>query len=153
MNLGLQVLAAFAASYYAGILFRSSKAQLFLAGLLGAGGWAVYLFALSLSLSVFTSTFLASVFISALSVILSRIRKTPVTAFQVIAIFPIVPGIGMYNISYSVVTSDYPAAITYFFSTMQTAAAIALGILIVNAFNPAAITLRLNRLQHPKIDK
>ena len=153
MSYVLQILAAFVASYYAGILFRSGKSQLLLAGLLGGGGWAVFLLASNFKFSVFTSTFFAAVFISALSVILSRIRKTPVTSFQVIAIFPIVPGLGMYNILYSVVMADYPAAITYFFSTMQTASAIALGILIVNAFNPASLTRRLNHLQQTKSEK
>lgn len=150
MSFIIQIMAAFAASYFAGILFRSGKRQLLWAGILGALGWAVFLLATHFQLSVFSSTFLAAVLISALSVILSRIRKTPVTAFQVIAIFPIVPGLGMYNISYSVVMADYPSAITYFFSTMQTAAAIALGILIVNAFNPNAITQRLHLLQQSK---
>lgn len=153
MNYGLQIIAAFIASYFAGILFRSSKAQLFLAGLLGGCGWAVFLLASHFTLGVFSATFLASVFISASSLILSRLRKAPVTAFQVIAIFPIVPGLGMYNISYSVVTSNYPAAITYFFSTMQTAAAIALGMLIVNAFNPVAIAMRVHRSNHAKSAK
>lgn len=151
MSFWLQVLSAFVATYYAGILFRSGKAQLLLAGIIGAFGWGVYLVGLSFSFSEFTSTFFASLSVSTLSVILSRIRKAPVTAFQIIAIFPIVPGVGMYNTLYSVVTSNYPTAITYFFSTMQTAAAIALGILIVNSFNPSAISLRLDRLQHKEI--
>lgn len=151
MSFWLQVLAAFIATYFAGILFRSNKAQLFLSGIVGAAGWAVYLLGLSYGFGEFSATFFASLTVSALSVILSRIRKAPVTAFQIIAIFPIVPGIGMYNIAYSVVSNDYPKAISYFFSTMQTAAAIALGILIVSSFNPAVISLRLDRLNHKDI--
>lgn len=151
MNYIVQILAAFVATYFAGILFRSSKSELLLPGLLGAGGWAVFLLAAHFGLSVFSATFMASLFVSAFSVLLSRVRKKPVTAFQIIAIFPIVPGAGMYNILYSAVISDYTNAITYFFSTMQTAAAIALGILIVNALNPASIALRLERLQHKDI--
>ena len=133
---GIQVLAAAIATYSAGILFRSGKKQLPLAAILGGVGWGVYLLISGWGFSSFSATFAASIFISAVSLILSRICKTPVTAFQIIAIFAIVPGAGMYHILYSVVISDYPAAINYFFSTMQTAAAIALGILIVNAFNP-----------------
>ena len=133
---GMQILAAAIATYSAGILFRSGKKQLPLVALLGGAGWAVYLLIIDWGFSSFSATFVSSLFISAVSLTLSRICKTPVTAFQIIAIFAIVPGAGMYHILYSVVISDYPAAITYFFSTKQTAAAIALGILIVNAFNP-----------------
>ena len=141
----MQVLAAAIATYSAGILFGSGKKQLSLAALLGGAGWAVYLLVIHWGFSSFSATFVASIFISAVSLTLSRICKTPVTAFQIIAIFAIVPGAGMYHILYSVVISDYPAAINYFFSTMQTAAAIALGILIVNAFNPIVPLERLMR--------
>ncbi len=147
MNMAIQILAAIIATYAAGILFRSGRAQLLLSSLLGGAGWGVYLLALQFNFHTFSATFIASLFISLISLILSRLRKTPVTAFQIIAIFAIVPGAGMYNILYSVVTSDYLAAINYFFSTMQTAAAIALGILIVNAFNPIAPFERFARKQ------
>ena len=115
---------------------------------MGGAGWGVYLLINGWGFSSFSATFAASIFISAVSLILSRICKTPVTAFQIIAIFAIVPGAGMYHILYSVVISDYPAAINYFFSTMQTAAAIALGILIVNAFNPLVPLERFIRRSH-----
>ena len=144
----LQVLAATIATYSAGILFRSRNKELILSAILGGAGWGVYLLVLNHGSSSFMATFMASIFISAISLTLSRICKTPVIAFQIIAIFAIVPGAGMYHTLYAAVISDYAGAISYFFSTMQTAAAIALGILIVNAFNPLVPLDRLMRHNH-----
>ena len=80
------------------------------------------------------ATFFASFIVGLMSLRLAVIVRTPATIFRVLGVVPIVPGLGMYKTLYSASIMEYNQSIFFFFETMQTAGAIALGLLLANTF-------------------
>lgn len=64
-----------------------------------AGGcltWAVYIVGMELSGNELMGYFWGAVFASAYSEVMARVRKCPAIAYLVVAIFPLIPGAGVY---------------------------------------------------------
>lgn len=80
------------------------------------------------------ATFLSAMSISIVSHIFARVFKAPVTVFLVAGILPTVPGAGMYRIAYNIIEGYNGMASHYMMATLELAAAIALGIFVVDAF-------------------
>ena len=78
------------------ILFNIHGKSVPLCALGGALAWAVYLITLKLGGTELTAYFWSSLSASLYSEIMARIRKSPAISFLVIAIFPIIPGAGVY---------------------------------------------------------
>ena len=78
------------------ILFNLHGKTVFLASLGGLFTWMVYLMTEHLGGSVMEANFWASLFAGFFSEIMARIRKKPAIAYLVIAIFPLLPGAGVY---------------------------------------------------------
>lgn len=131
----LQTLSAFIATLCFSALFNVSKKQIVLCGLTGAIGWLFYLLFYSFSSSATLSSFIGTFMVSIVANILARIRKQPVTVFQISGIIPLVPGLGMYYTLYYMVNSDYDLTLKYLFETFQVAASIAFAMVIVASFN------------------
>lgn len=62
----------------------------------GALSWAVYCIALELGGSELTAYFWSSLFASAYSETMARIRKYPAISYLVVSLFPMIPGAGVY---------------------------------------------------------
>jgi uncharacterized membrane protein YjjB (DUF3815 family) len=60
------------------------------------GCWAIYALCLQLGQSDLVGYFWGTVFAAAYSETMARIRKCPAIAYLVIAIFPLIPGAGVY---------------------------------------------------------
>ena len=101
---------------------------------LGGGlGWGVYLFSESLCGNTFVSTLIAAVTVSAYSEVMARVRKCPATSYLTIALFPLVPGLTIYQAMDHVIRGDMELFWDKFFLTFGIAGCIALGLLMVSS--------------------
>ena len=101
---------------------------------LGGGlGWAVYLLAESLCGNSFVSTLIAAIAVSAYSEVMARVRKCPATSYLTIALFPLVPGLTIYQAMDYGIRGDMDLFWEKFFRTFGIAGCIALGLLVVSA--------------------
>lgn len=127
----LQVIASFFVTIFFSIMFNNAKKQLLYSGLVGASGWLTYLLLVDNDYTVVIASFFATLVISIIATVLSTVRRAPITVFQIPGIIPLVPGTGMYNTLYAVITNDYEAAIYKLFETLQVAGAIAVGMMLI----------------------
>lgn len=139
MNIFIQTISAFFATFFFAILFRVSKKQLLPCGLTGALGWLLYLIADIFSNSLIIANFTGAVGVSIASYYLARKRKTPITIFLASGIIPLVPGAGIYRTMYAMITQDIEQTTYYGIQTLEIAGIIAM-----------AITLTTIRLHHSK---
>ena len=101
---------------------------------LGGGlGWAVYLLAEGLCHNSFVSTLIAAVAVSVYSEIMARVRKCPATSYLTIALFPLVPGLTIYQAMDHVIRGEMDLFWEKFFRTFGIAGCIALGLLMVSS--------------------
>ena len=77
--------------------------------------------------------FVASIAVTVLSRILANVRRMPVTVYLISGIISLVPGAGMYNTVYNIISSDYMKAMYTGVDTIKVAVAIAVGIVFVFA--------------------
>lgn len=129
----LQCIFAFCAIIGFSIIIEAPKKCLFVNGVLGMLGWAVYLLIEAIS-AMLAATFVSALVLAVAAHILARILKTPVTTILIPAILTIVPGAGMYQTVYCLFLSDMDQAIPSLVNTIGAAGAIATAIFIVDAF-------------------
>lgn len=129
----VKVIGAFLAILCFAIMLETPKKYIVYAGLVGAIGWFVYLFAGNLGAGDVLATFLSALTIAFVSHVFARIFKMPVTGFLIAGILPTVPGAGMYHIGYYLFQSNMEMTGYYISSTLQLAGVIAAAIFIVDA--------------------
>ena len=78
------------------ILFNIHGKGVFLSSLGGLFTWMVYLLVIRVDGSVLAANFWAALFAGFFAEIMARIRKKPAIAYLVVAIFPLLPGAGVY---------------------------------------------------------
>ena len=111
------------------VLFSVEKKQLLFCGLTGAIGWTVYMICVENNVSVAIANLIATLTLTLVSRIFSAVRRTPVTVYLLMGIFPLVPGAGIYYTSYYFIMGDMSRFAQYGTSTIKTAGAIVLGII------------------------
>ena len=114
----LQILAAGIGTVAFGALFGVPSKYYPYCGLIGASGWAVYVF-------------LWTVLVILMSRFFAVRERCPVTIFLICGILPLVPGAGIYWTCYYLVTGQLGEASTRGFSALKAAVAIVLGIVFV----------------------
>lgn len=129
----IQIAGAFIAVIAVAITFGVPKKFLVYSGLVGAIGWLVYLLLKNAGCRTVVSMFFAALVVALISHSFARIMKTPVTLFLIAGILPLVPGVGMYQIVYNMITNNNSLAGFYFSQTMQIAGMIALAIFIMDS--------------------
>lgn len=118
-----------------GILFQAPKRSLLVCGVVGAVGWLVYIYLRHAeSLDSFYANLAASVAVALLSELAARLMKQPVTIFVIPGIFPIVPGLAMYNGMTQIIEKQYDYGMSLLLQAGMDASAIALGIMFVGSF-------------------
>ncbi len=127
-----QVIGAFIAVISIAVTFGVPKKFLIHAGTVGAVGWFVNLILSFMGFPIVSSMFFATLAVALMSHSYARILKTPVTLFLITGILPLVPGVGMYQTVYYLITNDEKLSRYYFNQTMQIAGMIALAIFIVD---------------------
>lgn len=138
-----EVFASFVATMGFGILFNIKGKNLIFAGIGGAIAWLVYKLGLSSGLSDIGSLFVSSLIFSAYSEICARVLKTPVTTIVVCALIPLVPGGGMYYTMYEAVQGNVMASLDRALTTIASAGALALGVVVVSTITRLANSARL----------
>ena len=113
-------------------MLETPKKYIVFAGIVGAVGRFVFLFAGKMGASEVFATFLSALTIAFISHVFARVFKTPVTGFLIAGILPTVPGAGMYHIGYYLFQRDMDMMAYYITSVLQIAGVIAAAIFIVD---------------------
>ena len=100
----------------------------------GGLGWLCYLLAAPLVHSDIIQSFLAALVISAWSEIMARLRKCPVTSYLLVALFPLVPGGGIYYTMEHALNGENDLFLSSLLHTLGLAGALAVGVLLVASF-------------------
>lgn len=127
-----RIIGALCAVISFGILIELPKKYMIYAGITGMSGWTVYLLAEICLKRVEIDAFIATIFVAAMSHILARILKAPVSIFLIAGILPIVPGGSIYRCAYAFINESYYVNM-YFNETLKIAGAIALAIFFVDS--------------------
>ena len=129
----LQILAAGIGTVAFGALFGVPSKYYPYCVLIGASGWAVYVFLWMRTgfWSEAVVVFLATVLVILMSRFFAVRERCPVTIFLICGILPLVPGAGIYWTCYYLVTGQLDEASTRGFSALKAAVAIVLGIVFV----------------------
>lgn len=90
--------------------------------------WVIYLAAEQAGQSVLVCSLLSTVFATLFCEVLSHGLKAPVTAFLMPVLIPLVPGGGLYNTVYNLITGDTALMRSYANATVMTCLGIVLGI-------------------------
>ena len=125
-----QLLAVFIGVIGFAIVLEVQKKHLIYAGIAGAIGWAAFL--LCQQVMPAGSIFVSSFCIALLSQIFARKLRCPVTVFLIPAIYPSVPGAGIYRTVYYIIMGENMLAGRFLLDTLTTAGMIALGIYMVD---------------------
>jgi uncharacterized membrane protein YjjB (DUF3815 family) len=97
----------------------------------GALGWFVFMLTAGLPNDLY-QFFLASLALSAYSEACARIHKAPVTAFQIIAILPLVPGSGIYHTMEYALNGNTAEFLETGLHTLAIAGSLSIGLLLVS---------------------
>lgn len=145
MELLKQTIISFIASFGFGVIFNIKGIKLIFASIGGGLSWLAYLFFKEVGLTEIMSLFLSSLIFSIYCEIGARILKTPVTTLIICALIPLVPGAGMYNTMYEVISGNINSAIESGLNTLASAGTLALGVIFVST-----ITRQLTNLKKAK---
>ena len=129
----LPVLFAFIGCGGFAVIYNIHGGGVFICALGGALGWLVYLLSAPVLQSEISQTFLAAMAVSAYSEFMARIRKCPVTGYLLVAIFPLVPGGGIYYTMEHAFNGDTETFLSSFLHTLGVAGALAVGVLMVSS--------------------
>ena len=131
----IQFVAAFFGALSFSLLFNTSKQQLFYCGLCGGFSWIIYVYSMTIVNSVVLASFLGALGASILAQIFARIKKAPVTVFQIPGIITLVPGAALYRTLYFVIAEDYSKVSYYGMQTFEIASCIAIAMIMISSIN------------------
>ena len=124
---------AFFACIGLSLLFNIHGAGMFICAGGGALGWLCYLLAAPLVQSDIVQSFLAALVISAWSEVMARLRRCPVTSYLLVALFPLVPGGGIYYTMEHAMNGETAQFLETLLHTLGLAGALAAGVLMVSS--------------------
>ena len=133
MDAVLHALFGFLACIGFAVIYNIHGLGILICALGGALGCLVHALSAPLFQSDITQTLAAAVVIAAYSEIMARIRKCPVTGYLLVAIFPLVPGGGVYYTMEHAINNETEAFLISFIHTLGVAGAIAAGVLLVSS--------------------
>lgn len=99
----------------------------------GALGWLVYLLSAPLVGSDLIQAFLAAVVIAVFSEAMARVRRCPVTVYLLIALYPLVPGRGIYLTMLYCIQGETLQFLSSLLHTLGFAGCLAVGAMLVSA--------------------
>lgn len=115
-----------------GMIFNIHGKGIFLCALGSLVCWVSYDLSLRLGCGEILSYFIAGVLCAVYAEVLARIRKSPAIGYLVVAIFPIIPGAGIYYTTWHLLMKEMSQALERGLKTFAIAGVIAVGILIVS---------------------
>lgn len=111
----------------------------------GGLGWLVYLLAAPLVGSDIIQSFFAALAISAWSEVMARLRRCPVTSYLLVALFPLVPGGGIYYTMEHAMSGETALFLESLLHTLGLAGALAVGVLLVASLARLATQVQNHR--------
>ena len=99
----------------------------------GSLGWLCYLLTAPLVHSDIIQSFFAALVISIWSELMARLRKCPVTSYLLVALFPLVPGGGIYYTMEHAINGETSQFLSSLLHTLGLAGALATGVLIASS--------------------
>lgn len=127
----IQVTAAFLGTVGFSVLFGAPRRYYIECGLAGMAGWTVYLLVVA-GHSVVGAAFFAALTVAAISHVMAKLSRCPVTVFLICGIIPLVPGGGIFWTAYYIVTDQYRMAAETGFVALKVTIAIAGGIILAS---------------------
>lgn len=128
-----EIILAFIASICPGIMYNVTRRNLLWVGFSGMLGWITYAGMLESTGNVIFSSFFGAVVVGLYSESVARLRKAPAMVFSIPGIFPLVPGIAIYNSTQYIAENKLLESANTGIQAIASAAAIACGILITSA--------------------
>ncbi|MCD8089944.1 MAG: threonine/serine exporter family protein [Clostridiales bacterium] len=129
---------AYLATAAFGIVFYAPVKTLPFSAVTGAFGYiSYYLILQHIENSEILACTAGGIVIAFLSEIFAAVQKNPVTAYEMPAIMPLVPGIGLYRTMITFMQNDSVGAIDYLFQTILSAASIAIGLILTETVTQA----------------
>lgn len=116
-----------------------------LSGISGTLGWMVYWFGFQLGWGRMLSNLLGAFVIGIFGLFFARVKKCPVTVFNIPAVVPLVPGVPAYLAVRELVTGNYNHAEEMILRVGIVTAAIALGFLLSTLFTETFYKIRKER--------
>ncbi len=129
----LQILTGCLGTLAFGILFNIRGKKLLLASLGGIFSWGLFLLLGFVFDSEVLRYFLVSAAISGYAELLARKVKTPATTFSVVSLVSLIPGGSLYYAMSHFIEGDLDVFVPKALYTLELAAALSLGILLVTA--------------------
>ncbi|WP_297523218.1 threonine/serine exporter family protein [uncultured Clostridium sp.] len=114
------------------LMYNVKKDKILVATLGGFFTITTYIISNEILDNIFLATTLASAVITFYSEILARKLKSPATVFLLPGIIPLVPGGGLFYTMTGLLTKDSETFMHYGMSTFETAAGIAIGVIIAS---------------------
>lgn len=145
MDILLPILCSFISCLCFSIIYNIRGGGILICAFGGALGWSVYLLSAPLFHDDIAQTFVAALVISAYAEVMARVRKCPVTGYLLVAIFPLVPGGGIYYTMEHAISGQTDAFLVSFLHTLGLAGAIAVGVLLVSSAVRMWTTFRRRR--------
>ena len=128
----LVCLGMFVACYGFAVLFNIHGPGVLICALGGVLTWAVYDLTMQLGGSEISGYFYGAVFAAVYAEIMARIRKYPAISYLVVAIFPLIPGAGVYYTMMHAVRGEMEQFASRGMFTAAIAGIMAVGILLVS---------------------
>ena len=127
-----QALAVFIGCYGFSILFNIHGKWMVLCVIGGTATWMIYLLCQELGLDIYSVNLFATIFAALYAEVMARVRRCPVTPYLVIAIFPLLPGAGVYYTMSLGLQGEMIEALRKGLETAGIAGSLAVGILLVS---------------------
>ncbi len=123
---------SFAGTIGFAIMYNVPKKYYIGCGVTGMAGWIVYLLVSGMKyVSAAVGSFFGAFIVVLISRMLSVKMRCPITIFLISGILPLVPGAGIYNTVYYIVTNQLTQAALKGIESLKIAFAIVMGIVIV----------------------
>lgn len=129
---GLQSIATFIACAGFSIIFNIHGFGICICAFGGTLVWIVYCIATHFGCDLYAAYFYSALFAAIYSEIMARVRKYPAISYLVVAIFPLIPGAGIYYATSYLLRGDQNAFVQKALQTIGIAGVIAVGILMVS---------------------
>lgn len=136
---------AWIASVGFALIINVPHRALILCGLSGAAGWMAYWWDIQFHFGRLGSNLLGALVVGILGIIFARIKKCPVTVFNIPGIVPLVPGVPAYQAVRAMVEGKMAEAEDLMLRVAIVTIAIAMGFMLAQLFGEVVLRIIRNR--------
>lgn len=141
----VQIITGFLGAFGFSILFHIRGKRLVMSALGGLFSWTAFVLLGFVIASEPIRYFLVAALVSVYAEIMARVLKTPTTTLLMASLIPLIPGGSLYYTMAYAMSGDVESFLTKATGTLQLAAALALGILVIGAFTTTMNKIKTRR--------